>query len=412
MGHEAVADDVRRIVAEMPVCDIHTHLFDPAMGDLLLSGIDEMLTYHYHIAELFRVRPDLDYDRFWAMSTPDRTDLIWRELFVTRAPASEVGRGVVALLSSYGLDPAARDLTEVREWFAGQSHAERVDIAFDRAGVREVYMTNDPLDPQERAVWEQGFERDPRFRAALRLDSALVDWPAPVAALRALGYELDEELTDSTVDTLRRYLVDWCGRMDAGYMAISLPPTFRYPDPDDPTSQLIARAVIPTARELDLPVALMIGVTRQVNPQLRLAGDSLGRGDVHTLEWLACDHQDVRFLVTYLSRENQHALCVAARKFKNIVPFGCWWFVNNPTLIAEITAMRLDLLGLSFVPQHSDARVLEQVVFKWSRAREIVGEVLAERFADLAAHGHERGSAAIRADVAPLFDGSLIRSGD
>ena len=29
--------------------------------------------------------------------------------------------------------------------------------------------------------------------------------------------------------------------------------------------------------------------------------------------------------------------------------FGCWWFLNNPSLVEEITAMRLETLGLSFI---------------------------------------------------------------
>ncbi len=51
-----------------------------------------------------------------------------------------------------------------------------------------------------------------------------------------------------------------------------------------------------------------------------------------------------------LARENQHELCVTARKFPNLMIFGCWWFLNNPSLIEEITQMRLDLLGLSMIP--------------------------------------------------------------
>ena len=226
---------VREIVTSVEVCDIHTHLFDPAMGDLLLSGIDELLTYHYHVAELFRARPDLDADRFWTMSTAERADLVWKELFVERAPTSEVGRGVVALLTAYGIDPNEKNLGPARDWFEGKPLEERVDLAFEKARVREVYMTNDPLDPAECAVWEGGFDRDPRFRATLRLDSALIGWPEPAAALRALGYEVDDALSDATVAGVRRYLVDWAQRMDAGYMAISLPPTFRYPDEHDPT---------------------------------------------------------------------------------------------------------------------------------------------------------------------------------
>ncbi|MFH1969228.1 MAG: glucuronate isomerase, partial [Verrucomicrobiota bacterium] len=43
---------VSSVFAQTPVTDIHTHLFDPGMGPLLLWGIDELLTYHYLVAEV------------------------------------------------------------------------------------------------------------------------------------------------------------------------------------------------------------------------------------------------------------------------------------------------------------------------------------------------------------------------
>ena len=103
-----------------------------------------------------------------------------------------------------------------------------------------------------------------------------------------------------------------------------------------------------------------------------------------------------------------HGLCVAARKFKNIVPFGCWWFLNNPSLIREITAMRLELLGLSFIPQHSDCRILDQLVYKWTHSREIIGSVLAAKYDDLERAGRPVSEADIRRDLTALFDGRLI----
>ena len=49
-----LAEKVEAIVASTPVFDIHTHLYDPAFGPLLLWGIDELLVYHYLVAEAFR----------------------------------------------------------------------------------------------------------------------------------------------------------------------------------------------------------------------------------------------------------------------------------------------------------------------------------------------------------------------
>lgn len=399
---------VREVVSRVRVHDIHTHLFDPGMGDLLLSGIDELLVYHYHVAELFRVRPDLAPERFFAMPKTDQADLVWRELFVERTPLSEVGVGVTALLAELGLDPRASDLSEARAWFAVRDVRDRVDEVFDRARVERVCMTNDPLDERERVVWERGFARDPRFEAALRLDSAIVGWPAACAPLRALGYAVDERLEPACRREVARYLDDWVERMGARYMAVSLPPSFRYPDDLNPTAVLLDEVVLQVAARRRLPVALMIGVRRGVNPRLGLAGDGSGAADLASVERLARDHPDVRFLVTVLARGDQHPLCVAARKFANLVPFGCWWFVNQPRSIAEITALRLDLLGPTFVPQHSDARVLEQLLFKWTRSRRIVGEVLADRYADLAAAGRRVDARDVERDLRVMLGGGLL----
>jgi len=88
-----------------------------------------------------------------------------------------------------------------------------------------------------------------------------------------------------------------------------------------------------------------------------------------------------------LARENQHELCVLARKFRNLHIFGCWWFTNVPEIINEMTRMRLELIGLSVTPQHSDARVLDQIIYKWTHSRRIIAQVLVEKYADLAQTG-------------------------
>jgi hypothetical protein len=132
-------------------------------------------------------------------------------------------------------------------------------------------------------------------------------------------------------------------------------------------------------------------VKKLTNPDLRLAGDSVGMGSIHALEHLCRHHPRNKFLVTMLSRENQHELCVTARKFRNLLVFGCWWFLNNPSLVDEITRMRLELLGLSVIPQHSDARVLDQLIYKWDHSRRLIADALADKYADLASTGWRVG---------------------
>jgi hypothetical protein len=115
----------------------------------------------------------------------------------------------------------------------------------------------------------------------------------------------------------------------------------------------------------------------------------------------------VRFLATFLSRENQHELCVAARKFSNLMPFGCWWFLNNPSIVSEITRERLELLGLSFIPQHSDARVLEHLICKWSQSRADIAAALSERYERLRESGRPVTRDEIARDVKRMFSGNF-----
>ena len=112
---------------------------------------------------------------------------------------------------------------------------------------------------------------------------------------------------------------------------------------------------------------------------------------------------DNKFLTTLLSRENQHELCVLARKFPNLMIFGCWWFVNNPSIIQEITQERLELLGLSTIPQHSDARIMDQLIYKWAHSRQIISSVLTEKYKDLINSGWKLTRSEIERDVAALL---------
>jgi hypothetical protein len=146
-----------------------------------------------------------------------------------------------------------------------------------------------------------------------------------------------------------------------------------------------------------------------VNPQLRLAGDGVGLSDLAALQNLCAGFPGNKFMVTALARENQHELCVLARKFRNLHVFGCWWFTNVPYLIDEMTRLRVELLGLSFTPQHSDARVLEQIVYKWRHSRRIIARVLVDKYTALAQTGWQVTPAEVERDVKGLFGGNFQR---
>ena len=404
----ALAAQVEQTVLTTPVYDIHTHLYDPAFGDLLLWGIDDLLTYHYLVAEAFR-QFDLPYEKFWALSKSQQADAIWNALFVEHSPISEACRGVLTTLNRLGLDVKKRDLPALRKWFAQWKPADYTTHCMDVARVSRICMTNSPFDDTERVVWERGFQRDERFTAALRIDPLLLSWETTAAPrLRDWGYDVTPNLSEKTVSEVRRFLTDWTRRINAQYLMVSLPPDFTYPG-DNVCARLMETAVLPHCREFGLPFAMMPGVKRAVNPLLKLAGDGVGHCDTATYESLIAAHPDNQFLITALARENQYSLCVAARKFRNLHLFGCWWFTNIPSLIEEMTRMRLELIGLSVTPQHSDARVLDQILYKWDHSRRIIARVLVEKYADLAATGWEPTKAEIQRDVQDLFGGAFER---
>jgi hypothetical protein len=402
---EALRAAVEKAVNEARITDIHTHIYPGAFGGLLLWGIDELLTYHYLVAETFRYS-EIPYESFWKMSKREQADRVWKTLFIENSPVSEACRGVLTVLEKLGLDTGERDLNGFRRYFESFETGRYIDKVFELSGVKEVVMTNDPFDDNERPFWLAGIREDQRFKAALRIDGLLMNWNAACSRLKSWGYDTALSMTGETISEVKRFLRDWALRMKALYMAVSLPPGFKFPE-QSARSRLIEECVMPVCRELGIPFAMMIGVKKLTNQELLLAGDSVGRSDIDTVEYLCANYPGNKFIVTMLSRENQHELCVAARKFRNLLVFGCWWFLNNPSLIDEITRMRLELLGLSFVPQHSDARVLDQLIYKWAHSRSIISGCLYDKYRDLAATGWRISEEDIGRDVRRLFGGGF-----
>jgi hypothetical protein len=360
------------------------------------------------VAEVFRFA-DLPYDEFWSLSKTQQADLIWEKLFLEHSPVSEACRGVLTTLHLLGLDVKKRDLPAVRDWFAHQKIEGHLTRCLELGGVKKICMTNSPFDDLERPVWEKGFRRDDRFITALRIDPLVLAWPDTAPRLAQWGYSVEASVSPQKMhDEIRRFLADWTKRMNARYVMVSVPPDFAFPA-NNITSQIVEKAVLPHCREFGLPFALMPGVRRAVNPQLKLAGDGVGLSDLTAIQNLCAGFPENKFMVTALARENQHELAVLARKFRNLHIFGCWWFTNVPSIIEEMTRMRLELLGCSFTPQHSDARVLEQIVYKWQHSRRIIAKVLVDKYAALAQTGWQVTRAEIERDVQDLFGGAFER---
>jgi hypothetical protein len=407
---QTVRDTAQKAVTDTTITDLHTHVFPPTHGNLLLWDINELLTYHYLVAELFTVAPaKLTYEAFWKMTKPQQADLVWEHVFLKHGALSEATRGVMTVISKLGLQEelAKRDLAGIRKWFAEQNVEDYIQKVFELAGLDYAIMTNDPFVAEEAAHWADDKPGHPLMKTALRIDQLIVNWPHAAEVMRSYGY-VTETLNESSYPEARRFLKYWAEKINPVYMAASLPPDFAYPH-DNTMGRVMQNIVLPVARELNLPLAMMIGVRKRtmVNPALGDGGDAVGVANVEAVQNLCREHSDVKFLVTMLSRVNQHELTVLGRKFRNLHLFGCWWFCNNPSIIEEMTRQRFELLGTAFTANHSDARVLDQLIYKWTHTRKIVGKVLADKYADQFEAGWRVTEAEIKRDARNILGGSF-----
>jgi hypothetical protein len=293
-------------------------------------------------------------------------------------------------------------LNYYRDYFSSKKLSKYIDEVFNIVGLEAVVMTNDPFDKHEVRYWEESLAVDNRFKAALRLDCLLNSWETACAELAELGYRVSPDLSGETLCEISRFLAHWIDKINPLYFAASLPPDFTM-NTDSPRTSIIENCVLPVCKKFRLPFALMIGVRRGVNPHMKLAGDSLDRCDVKVIEYLCSKYPENKFLVTLLSLENQHQLIVTARKFKNLMLFGCWWFLNNPSIIESLTEMRIELLGTSFIPQHSDCRVFEQLISKWDHSKKIISKVLFNKYKNLMDTGYKLTREQVERDIRKFF---------
>ena len=133
---------VTELVREARVADVHTHLYPPKRKELLLRGIDDLLTYHYLLVETLRYGKIKPND-FFTLSKEEQADEVWKTLFVEHSPVSEACRGVLTVLKAYGVDAAPGALNEIRAFFRALSPEEHADRVFAAANLDYVVMTND-----------------------------------------------------------------------------------------------------------------------------------------------------------------------------------------------------------------------------------------------------------------------------
>lgn len=402
------------------VIDMHTHLFSAEHGTPLVQfGIDAMLTYHYLVAE-YLVTCKETPEEFHSLPRSLQAERIWQGLFVAASPLSEHCRGVLTTLSALGLheELAGRDLNAIRKWYDGQGADTFNEKMMRLARVRYVVTSHDPFERTETALCLKPLPPAPRYRRALSLDKLLEgDWQAVVSALDSTN--LPQTLR-GVAELLDRCVV----ALQPAFMSAATPHDFSYDDtaatageqlldvaivckrPPTP-QQVLDTVLLPLCRREGLPLSLRMGTCRGINAELGLAGDGLGPAQLHSLGSLCRAQPRVKFMATVLSRGDQHEAAVVASRFRNLHLWGCWWYCNNPSIVAETTAVRLELLGSSFTFQASSARVHDQLIYKWIHARAQLTRLLVARYAELVASGWQVSRGDVRRDVRRLLGGAF-----
>ena len=134
-----------------------------------------------------------------------------------------------------------------------------------------------------------------------------------------------------------------------------------------------------------------------------LAGDGIDKVDLNNLSEICNQYPNNKILCSCLSLNDQHELTVLARKHQNLKIFGFWWFMNQPSLIKLILNLRIELLGLNFIPQHSDARVTDQLIYKWFHFKLLLSNVLYDHYNEIQLKNFKISENQISDDVSKLF---------
>lgn len=416
---EAVQQEVEAVEA----ADVHTHLFAAGHGaGLMRYGIDAMLTYHYLVAEYLATSRE-GVEEFYALPQAEQAERVWQGLFVKATPFSEPCRGVLTTLCALGLreEVAARDLQAIRKWYAGQDADMFNEKMMRLARLRYVVTSDDPFEPLETASCTASRTQAPRYRSAVALDKLLEgDWASVCQALKLAG----EPCTLAGAASLLKRTVDALQPM---LLTVATPHGVHYEE--DPTTESSAKQImdrsleggaakpspqevldlvaLPFCRTSGLPLSLRMGTRRGICPELRLAGDGVGSACLDSLARLCRAHPRIKFLATVLARGDQHEAVVMASKFRNLHLWGCWWYCNNPSVVAEVTALRLEVLGTAFTYQASSARVHDQLIYKWIHARSLLAKLLKAKYTELLATGWRLSRNDVRRDVQRLLGGAL-----
>lgn len=337
-------------LSQQYIDDFHTHLFPPQFSGFNKSGIVELLNYHYLIPELIRALgvPALPK----GLSPIQLAELCWNTLFHNTSIQSYSCSGVSRILHSLGISYEHLSFEQLLS--AYHDVKPSISSILSSSRIQRIVMTNDPFDKLEWSFISQtNWDRD-LYIPSLRLDSLMN--------------------TDSLVELHSRFeYIDTCILLSRPiYLSLSL---------DSKSLSLLCsdifKPLFHMASKHALPLYLMIGVKRGVNPSLGQAGDAIDSSvDIAHIETLCSSYPDNKFILSHLLLSRETELCVLSRKFPNLLISGYWWYLSTPSLIQSSLRTRIELLGSSHITYFSDARIDEHLLYKRDVIEECIDKVL------------------------------------
>ena len=362
---------LEKFIYSTKVVDIHTHLFPSKYKKYHKIGLMELLNYHYLVAE-FLSKTNFDPNKFYRLNSLSKSNLIWYHLFLKQPPLSTASLGVVKILRAYGIKDTSITFEKLYKIFKNIKISE--DEIFYLSNVEKVVMTNNPFDLNEFKILEDN--RDLRYVPSIRIDDIFNN----KINLKKISNYYNIKLIDKK-NYLFNFFESIIKKHSPAYFALSTE------NLNEINYKNELEQILILLKKYHIPMMLLIGVKRKVNASYQLAGDGIGTFNFNKLENLLNKYPHNKFLVTCLNETDQFKLTVLARKFQNLKIFGFWWFNNQKSIVTNLLKTRIELLGDNFILQHSDARVADQLIYKWNDFRAIYTNVLHEKFKELIVSG-------------------------
>ena len=389
LTNDNLPDKLFNSMHSTPIFDLHTHLFPPTHKGYYLLGLKNLLNYHYLIAELLTAT-NIEPSIFYSYNNDKKASLVWNELFVKRTPVSEACAGVLTILKQLNIEINNKSFALICYEYDQKINSDKNIL--ELSNVSSLVMTNNPFDLDEWSLFNNNDWNKKIYLSSLRLDDLILDYQESLK-------KVNDQTTDSSENNIIDYLEKCYLQSNPVYAAVSL---------NTGSFNILLQTstwkkIFIWLQSKNLPLTLMLGVNRGVNKSFGLAGDGIGSINLKELSDLCNIYPKNKFLVTCLSFNDQHELVVLGRKHPNLRIFGFWWFMNQPSIIKQILKMRIDMLGFSFIPQHSDARVSDQLIYKWIHFKKILYPVLLEYYQDLIDKNFPISETIIERDMHNLF---------